>query len=183
MNGFDSLTALPREVQIAIGILFAIQLVLLITAFIVMARTPPGPIAGAAKPVWALIIIFGQAIGPLLFLILSRRDARARAEREQLDTHRRGAPIPLDLNGNTDPNRQPDANGNPTTGSQLAANSQLPTSTQLAANSQLSLQKQDNDNRQPALYPHREAQGRPHHQKASETRPDIQSAIDDLYRK
>ncbi|MFP7706496.1 PLD nuclease N-terminal domain-containing protein [Trueperella sp. LYQ141] len=170
MNGFDSLTALPREVQIAIGILFAIQLVLLITAFIVMARTPPGPIAGAAKPVWALIIIFGQAIGPLLFLILSRRDARARSEYEQPRVRQ------------MEPRMHSDSDSGITTGSQLAANSQLPTYTHLPANSQLSLQKQDNDNRQPAP-PHREAQGRPHHQKASETRPDIQSTIDDLYRK
>jgi hypothetical protein len=37
--------------------------------------TPGRVVAGGNKPVWALLIVLGELVGPLAYLLVGRRDA------------------------------------------------------------------------------------------------------------
>jgi hypothetical protein len=37
--------------------------------------SPGRVVAGGSKPVWALVIVFGELVGPLAYFLAGRRDA------------------------------------------------------------------------------------------------------------
>ena len=54
--------------------LIAIQLGLML--FALRDLFAPGRVvAGGSKPIWALVIVFGELVGPLAYFLAGRRDA------------------------------------------------------------------------------------------------------------
>lgn len=82
MNGIDSLMNLPTSVQIVIGILIACQLIAMVQALIRLAGDKREPIAGYPRLLWLAIIVFGQLVGPVVFLVMQTREHRAIAEQD-----------------------------------------------------------------------------------------------------
>ncbi len=63
---------------LGIGLLLLLQLTLQIVALVLLVKTPSDRITiGGRKWVWALIIILGELVGPILFFILGRKPAPA----------------------------------------------------------------------------------------------------------
>lgn len=98
MKGIDQITELPLGAQIALGIAIIIQFTLMVTALIILARTPGRYIANLPKLIWAIVIILAQTIGPIVFLASAHRDKTAREECKNLVT-RLERPNRSDVNG------------------------------------------------------------------------------------
>lgn len=80
MNGIHKLQTLPTEMQIILVILALVQIALIISALIVLARAD-GPIKGVPRGIWLIVILLGQLLGAPLFLILAHLDKKAQNER------------------------------------------------------------------------------------------------------
>lgn len=56
---------------VGLGLLVLVQLTLMVTALVSLVRRPEAALRGP-KWLWALIIIFGELIGPILYFALAR---------------------------------------------------------------------------------------------------------------
>lgn len=66
---------LSVSLRVAIAVLIAAQLALVIVSLIDLARRPA--VLGGRKWVWLLVILFGNMLGPILYLALGRKAAPA----------------------------------------------------------------------------------------------------------
>lgn len=73
--------SLPVAVQVGLVLLVAAQLVLLVWALLAWARTPEDGFTGS-RWVWLAVILLGQLLGPLVFLIFGRRPPTVEVHRE-----------------------------------------------------------------------------------------------------
>ncbi len=110
MNGMDELRELPPGLLAALGALVAVQLILIVAALVVLVRTPADRVKLLPKPLWALVILLTNAIGPIVFLAAGReRRAPATTGTTRTTGHptallsRYGAPV-----AGPDPARYPD---------------------------------------------------------------------------
>ncbi|MFL0446307.1 ATP-binding cassette domain-containing protein [Corynebacterium xerosis] len=76
MKGFDELRNLPQGLQIALTVLLAVQVTLIVAALIVLARTPKGKLRHVPKPIWVLVILLANGIGPIIFFAVGREWGR-----------------------------------------------------------------------------------------------------------
>ena len=67
----DSLTDLPTAVLVLLGIALLAQLALMIWALVDVIKRPDDRIRGA-KWLWVIIIVFGELIGPIVYLAVAR---------------------------------------------------------------------------------------------------------------
>jgi DMSO reductase anchor subunit len=79
MSGSNvSFSELPLGVLIAVGALVLVQLGLQVTALVQLARITPDRVAlGGRKWVWAIIIIFGELIGAIVWFAAGKTPVRA----------------------------------------------------------------------------------------------------------
>jgi hypothetical protein len=83
----NPLTDLSPAVQLAIAALIVVQLTLQISALVSLVRTPAERISlGGRKWVWALVIILGEVIGPIVYFAAGRLPAAA-------EEHAASAPV------------------------------------------------------------------------------------------
>lgn len=75
-GGLSSLNTLPAGVLIVFGVLGVLELALAVVALVVLVRTPKTRVT-LPKWGWALLIIFINVIGSILFLTIGRRPAPA----------------------------------------------------------------------------------------------------------
>ena len=68
---------LPLWVWVAIGVLGLVQVAVEITALVVLVRTPVERLVLGKKWPWALLIVFVNLIGAIVFLAAGRRPAPA----------------------------------------------------------------------------------------------------------
>lgn len=73
---------MPTPLLAFIVVLVLIQLTLQVIALVILAKAHKGA-AGVPKLGWVAIILLGQMIGPLVFIILERKDAKARSQRSE----------------------------------------------------------------------------------------------------
>jgi hypothetical protein len=74
VNTTAAIDALPIAALAGIGILIAIQLALQVIAIIQLVRTPAERVRiGGRKWVWALIILLGEIVGPLVWFFAGRK--------------------------------------------------------------------------------------------------------------
>lgn len=86
MSGIEKLQALPVATQVTIGVLLLVQIALMITALVVLARTQQ-PVKGLPRGVWLVVILLGQLLGPIIFLALAylhNTGINAKKERNEL---------------------------------------------------------------------------------------------------
>ncbi|HSN44283.1 MAG TPA: PLD nuclease N-terminal domain-containing protein [Propionibacteriaceae bacterium] len=74
-------STLPLAAQIAVVALVAAQLVLAALALVVWSRTPEDGFT-ASRWIWLAVILLGQALGPLIFLLFGRRPLTVDVHRE-----------------------------------------------------------------------------------------------------
>ena len=72
------LAALPPALLAAIAALVAVQFVAQVAALVSLARTPESRISlGGRKWIWALIIVLGEILGPIVYFAAGRLPAPA----------------------------------------------------------------------------------------------------------
>lgn len=77
MNNQLDLSAIPVAAIVAVVVLVLVQLSLQIAAIVSLVRTPQTRVTiGGRKWVWALIIILGEIVGPILWFVLGRTAAQ-----------------------------------------------------------------------------------------------------------
>ncbi|WP_288767219.1 PLD nuclease N-terminal domain-containing protein [uncultured Varibaculum sp.] len=89
MNPIDKLLDLPTPALIGVCILIGVQLVAVVWSLICLLRDKRAHIAGLNRLVWLLVILFGQVIGPIVFLIMyfhEQRQLKVQREYEQKAT-------------------------------------------------------------------------------------------------
>ena len=67
----DALTDLPTAARVLLGIALLAQLALMIWALVDVIKRPDDRIRGP-KWVWVIIIVFGELIGPIVYLAVAR---------------------------------------------------------------------------------------------------------------
>ncbi len=67
--------SLSGTVWVLIGIVLAVQTLLLVIGFVVLVRTPTERVQFGRKWPWVLIMLCLNMIGPILFLVAGRRPA------------------------------------------------------------------------------------------------------------
>ena len=72
MNSLDELRDLPPGLLWVLGALVAVQLLLIVGALVVLARTSRERVKLLPKVAWALIILLTNGIGPIIFLAVGR---------------------------------------------------------------------------------------------------------------
>ena len=71
-----SLSDLPLPALVALALLVVVQLVLQIVALVSLAREPSARVSlGGRKWLWALVIIVGELVGPIAYLVAGRLPA------------------------------------------------------------------------------------------------------------
>ncbi|MDO5048289.1 MAG: hypothetical protein Q4D87_00200 [Actinomycetaceae bacterium] len=80
-TGVD-LPGIPLVVMIIIGVLALVQLVLMIWALARLIRDKRYRVAGLPRLVWGVIIVLGELIGPVMFLIMHYRELHDLAAQE-----------------------------------------------------------------------------------------------------
>jgi len=79
----NPLTDLSPAMQLAIAALIVVQLTLQISALVSLVRTPVERISlGGRKWVWALVIVLGEVIGPIIYFAAGRLPAAAEEHAE-----------------------------------------------------------------------------------------------------
>jgi len=74
----NGLADLPTNVLIAVGVLVAVQLTLQIIALVSLVKTPAERVTiGGKKWIWAVIIILGEIIGPIIWFVAGRSPVQA----------------------------------------------------------------------------------------------------------
>ncbi|ARU45751.1 MULTISPECIES: PLDc N-terminal domain-containing protein [Actinomycetes] len=82
INGVDKLLELPTPAFIGVCVLIGVHLVAMVWALLRLSRDKRSQIAGLNRLAWLCVIVFGQAIGPITFLVMNAR------ERKQLKLQR-----------------------------------------------------------------------------------------------
>ena len=67
----DALTALPGWVLALIALVLVVQLSLMIWALVDISRRPVARLRGP-RWLWVVVIIFGELIGPIIYLVVAR---------------------------------------------------------------------------------------------------------------
>ena len=67
---FSGLSTLSPGALAAFGILAAVQLVLLVSALIVLYRLPEERVRQLSRPVWTVVIVLANLVGPILFFTI-----------------------------------------------------------------------------------------------------------------
>ena len=62
------------QALLLIGPLLIIQLALIVLALVDLAR-PERKVVGGNKVVWAVVIVLGELLGPIIYFAFGRRDA------------------------------------------------------------------------------------------------------------
>lgn len=89
MNPIDKLLDLPTPALIGVCILIGVQLVAVVWSLSCLLRDKRTHIAGLNRLVWLLVILFGQVIGPIVFLVMhfhEQRQLKVQREYEQKAT-------------------------------------------------------------------------------------------------
>ena len=86
MNGLDAIKNLPTGVQVIIGVLVACQIIVMLWALVRLTKDQRERIVGIPRPVWAGIIVLGQTIGPVIFLIVQAREHRTITKQHHYQT-------------------------------------------------------------------------------------------------
>lgn len=69
---------MDTQILVLAAVLIAIQLTLQITALVQLVRTPADRITiGGRKWAWAIIILLGEIIGPIIWFVAGRKPAAA----------------------------------------------------------------------------------------------------------
>ncbi|MGV8082535.1 MAG: PLD nuclease N-terminal domain-containing protein [Coriobacteriia bacterium] len=77
----EPLANISAGLLVAFGVLIVVQLVLQVTALVSLWRLPSERVSlGGRKWAWALIIILGELVGPVLYFAVGRLPAPAPAE-------------------------------------------------------------------------------------------------------
>ncbi len=76
MGSSVSLSNLPGWALIAIAVMAVIEVALLVTALVVLVRTPPSRLT-LPMWVWIVIIVIVSTLGPIAFLVAGRRPPEA----------------------------------------------------------------------------------------------------------
>ncbi|WP_158020329.1 PLD nuclease N-terminal domain-containing protein [Boudabousia liubingyangii] len=79
---------LPTSVQVVLGFLIACQLIAMVWALIRLLGDKRERIAGLPRLLWLAIILLGQLIGPVVFLVMQTREHRAIAEQDRFQQAR-----------------------------------------------------------------------------------------------
>ncbi|MDO5035199.1 MAG: hypothetical protein Q4E01_07445, partial [Actinomycetaceae bacterium] len=80
-SGVD-VSAMPLIALIIIGVLALVQLGLMIWALVRLVGDKRYRVAGLPRLVWGVIIVLGELIGPIVFLILHSRELHDLAAQE-----------------------------------------------------------------------------------------------------
>ena len=73
-----SLSAVPTALLFGIAAVIVVQLSLQVAAIVSLVRTPAERVSiGGRKWVWALIIVLGELLGPILYFLVGRTTAPA----------------------------------------------------------------------------------------------------------
>lgn len=76
MEPLDALRDLPTGLLVAVAVLILVQLALQIAALISLVRMPTERVSlGGRKWAWAIIIIFGEIVGPIVYFAAGRLPA------------------------------------------------------------------------------------------------------------
>lgn len=67
----EELTSVPTWLWVVLGVAAVLQLSLMIWALVDVIRRPSARIRGP-KWLWAIVIVFGQLIGPIVYLVVAR---------------------------------------------------------------------------------------------------------------
>lgn len=67
----EELTSVPTWLWVVVGVAAVLQLSLMIWALVDVIRRPDAQIRGP-KWLWVIVIIFGQLIGPIVYLAVAR---------------------------------------------------------------------------------------------------------------
>jgi len=74
----DVFADVPTNVLIAVGVLVVVQLTLQIIALVSLVKTPTERVTiGGKKWIWAVIIILGEIIGPIIWFVAGRSPVQA----------------------------------------------------------------------------------------------------------
>jgi len=67
----EELTSVPTWLWVVLGVAVVLQLSLMIWALVDVIKRPAARIRGP-KWLWVIIIIFGQLVGPIVYLVVAR---------------------------------------------------------------------------------------------------------------
>lgn len=70
-----SWSELDPTMRVVLVVLLTIQLTLMVVALLRLSRTPDDRLALLPRWAWVLVVVFGQLVGPLVFLAAGRRPA------------------------------------------------------------------------------------------------------------
>lgn len=91
MNTQLQLSELPPVALVAIGLLTLVQIGLQVAALIDLVRRPEERVVSGKKWLWALLIVFGQIIGSILYFAIGRVPAPAEQTPSRASTDTRDA--------------------------------------------------------------------------------------------
>ncbi|MBK7721211.1 MAG: PLDc_N domain-containing protein [Austwickia sp.] len=86
-----SWSALDPSARLVVLLLLAVQLTFMTIALVRLTRTPDDRLALLPRWGWALVIVFGQLVGPIVFLAAGRRPARGQDVEQATPTRSDGA--------------------------------------------------------------------------------------------
>lgn len=78
----DNLANLPPSTQTLLAAAVVIQVGVAVVSLVVLARWPRSRVLSIGKPVWALVIVLGQMVGPIAFLVAAAMDRRRDGDEE-----------------------------------------------------------------------------------------------------
>ncbi|MBK9100232.1 MAG: DUF1648 domain-containing protein [Austwickia sp.] len=90
-GGVMSWSALDPSARLVVLLLLAVQLTFMTIALVRLTRTPDDRLALLPRWGWALVIVFGQLVGPIVFLAAGRRPARGQDVEQATPTRSDGA--------------------------------------------------------------------------------------------
>ncbi|MBV7302203.1 hypothetical protein [Corynebacterium sp. TAE3-ERU2] len=83
MNTFDAVQDLPTYLLVLLALLIVCQLGAMAWALLRLWKDKRERIAGLPRSIWTAIILMGQLLGPVVFLIMHIREERAMAEQKR----------------------------------------------------------------------------------------------------
>jgi hypothetical protein len=75
MNGLGGLQSLSAPMLVGLGLIFVVQLVLDLIAFVDLYKRPVTQVALGNKWIWVAIIVLVNTIGAILYLVVGRKAA------------------------------------------------------------------------------------------------------------
>ena len=97
MNDLASaLDSVGTAAVVGIGVLVAVQLVLMVVALVSLFRAPVERLR-APKWMWGLVIVLGQIAGPIVYFVLARKPEQVDVAPAQLDERSQEAGTVADM--------------------------------------------------------------------------------------